>query len=277
VLDRPNNSILAAARESSEQAGAEISYALTPRTVIGASAAFYEVNYKSVLDAQTLASAKSSGTHVFSSYHLTRHNWIGLDYTVQDLNAQQPQSRSLVRGVLYTQTLLLRSNMSVSFFAGPQYSLTRGNPGLPFAWASSPLSAQANWSWAGGANYVWSGDRTNLTVGLSRRITDGAGLQGIVQLSSATAEVHRDLTRRLKGQLLVSDTRNKALMFGLGSLSYASVTGGLTRMLNPRLSLDLQYSRIYAGDSGIQANSYLANHHRISLSLTYNFEAPFQR
>src|SRR5690348_5504866 len=91
VLDRPNDSILAATREDSEQAGGDLSYALNARTVIGVSAAFYSVNYSSALNAQALGSAQSFGTHTFTSYQLTRHHWIGFDYNIQNLTSDRPQ------------------------------------------------------------------------------------------------------------------------------------------------------------------------------------------
>jgi hypothetical protein len=276
VLDRPNSSILPSVRKSSEQAGADISYAWSPRTVVGASAAFYRVNYTSALDAQALGRAKSGDMQVFSSYHLSRHHWVGVDYSLRDLISQQPQSRSLVQSVLYTDTLLLRPSMSISFFAGPQHSLTRGEAGLHFVW-DRPHSAQANWSWAGAVNYVWSGERASLTVGLSHRISDGAGLQGIVQLTSATAEVRRQLTKRLSGQVLVSDNRNRALLSGLTPLSYISFASGMSRALSQRLSLECQYWHLHETSTGAQAGNYLANHNRISMSLTYDFKVPLQR
>jgi hypothetical protein len=276
VLDRPNSSILLSARESSEQAGGDISYAWSPRAVVGASAAFYKVNYTSALDAQALGRAESSDMHTFSSYQLSRHHWVGVDYSLRDLISQQPQSRSLVQSVLYTDTLLLRPSMSISFFVGPQHSLTRGEPGPHFVW-DRLHSAQANWSWAGAANYLWSGERASLTLGLSHRISDGAGLQGIVELFSATAEVRRQLTKRLSGQVLVSDNRNRALLSGLTPLSYISFAGGVSRALSQRLSVECQYWHLHQTSSGVQAGNYLTNHNRISISLTYDFKVPLQR
>lgn len=277
VLDRPNNSIFVAARESSEQAGGDVSYAVSSRTVVGASAAFYRVNYTSASNGQLLSNASAIGTHAFSSYRFTRHHWIGFDYNAQDLTSLQPQSRSLLQSVLYTDTLLLGPSMSVSFFIGPQHSLTRGEPSFPFASADDPHSGQANWSWAGGATYVWLNPRTNLTFGVSRRVSDGAGLQGIVQLSSATAEVRRQLTKHWKGRLLLSDNRNRALVTGFAPLSYVSFAGGLSRAVNQRVSLECQYWYVHEISSPLSAASYLVDHNRISISLQYDLRVPLQR
>jgi len=276
VLDRPNNSIFATARENMQQAGADVSYALNRRTVIGTSAAFFRVGYASAFVAQSLGSARSVGTHVFSSYRLTRHHWVGFDYSLQDL-ISQPQSRSLVQSVLYTDTLLLGPTTSVSFFVGPQYSLTRGETGLLFSPNGEPTSAQAKWSWAGGATYVWSSSRTNMTLALARRISDGAGLEGPVQLSSLSLAVKRQLTKHWKSQLSFSDNRNRALISSLAPLSYVSFAGGFARALNQRASIECQYWHVHETGSAAPLSTYLADHNRISLSLHYDFKVPLQR
>jgi hypothetical protein len=275
ILDRPNTSVLAAARESSEQAGTDVSYALSSRTVIGASTAFYRVRYESALDGKALASARSVGTHAFSSYRLTRHNWIGLDYRVQDLIS--PQSRFFIQSVLYTDTMLLRPSISVSFFAGPEHLRSRGEPNFLSLSDSGPHQMRPNWSWTGGANYMWSGDRTSLIVGLSRRISDGAGLEGVVQLSTASIEIRRQLTKQLRGQVLVSDNRNRPLQPGITPLSYISFAGEFSRALGQRLSVECQYWHVHESDLGTSTITYLADHNRISMSLVYDLKTALRR
>jgi hypothetical protein len=275
VLDRPNNPVLAASRETNQQAGADVTYTLTPRTAIGASGAFYAVTYKSAVDAQELGNATSIGTHGFLSHRSSKHNLIGLNYNLQNLITQHGRSRALVHGILYTDALVIRPDMSFSFFVGPQRSVLTGAPA-----ASSVEFAPArpaDWSWSGGANYIWSGTRTSLSAGMSRRISDGAGVQGIVQLSSATAEVRRQLTKQWKGQLLVSADRNKPLGVDSTALSYVSFAGGLSRALSPRLSLEFQYWRIHQTASAAKATSFLADHNRVSMSIAYDFEGPIQQ
>lgn len=274
VLDRPNDSILTAARESSEQGGGDLTYALTSHTVVGASGAFYRVSYNSAINGRELGNASSIGAHAFYSHHLTRHNWMGLDYSAQTLVSRQPESRALVQSLLYTDTLLLRPDMSFSFYAGPQRLLTRGEPAFP---EDIQARQHPTWNWAGGANYIWSRTHTSLAVGVSRRISDGAGLQSIVQLSGANAEVRRQLARRWNSRLLVSGNCNKPLASGFAPLSYVSVAGGLARLLGQGLSLEFQYWRVHETSSGAQPGANLADHNRISMSLTYDLTGPLHR
>jgi len=276
VLDRPNNSIFAAIRQSSEQAGGDLSYDLNSRTAIGASASFYHVNYDSALTAQALGATTSVGAHAFSSYRLSRHHRIGFDYNVQNLVSRRPQSRSLVQSIFYTDTRALRPSMTVSFFLGPQHLLTHSEAGIPSAGAGGPYSARASWSWAGGASFLWSNTRTTLIVGLSRRVSDGGGLDGIVQLLSANAELRRQIASRWKGRLLLSDNRNQALVSGFVPLSYVSFAGGLSRALNQRFSVEWQYWHAHETTSAL-SGSYLADHNRTSISLQYDLKVPLQQ
>src|ERR1700751_868485 len=58
VLDRPNNSVVAASRENNEQVSGDLIYALNRRTSFGASGAFYAVGYKSAVDDQEQNNAR---------------------------------------------------------------------------------------------------------------------------------------------------------------------------------------------------------------------------
>ena len=275
VLDRPNNSVVAASRENNEQVSGDLTYALNRRTSFGVSGAFYAVGYKSAVDDQELNNTRSIGTHVFLSYRSSKHNLSGLDYNIQDLVSDYLHSRALVQSFLYTDTVLIARDTSISFFAGPERSILREVVALPSLGAKT--ANRSSWSWSGGANFARSGTRTTLAVGVSRRISNGAGLQGIVQLSSATAEMRRQLTRQWKGRLLVAADRNNPLGTNSDTLSYLSVAGGLSRALSQRLSLDFQYWHMHQSNSSAQTSTFLANHNRVSMSVVYDFKAPLQK
>ena len=275
VLDRPNSSVVIASRETNEQVGGDLTYALTPRAAVGTGGAFYAVSYKSAVDAQELNNANSIGTHAFLSYRSSRHNLSGLDYNFQNLTTQQGRSRALVQGVLYTDSIQVSPDMSFSFFIGPQH-LHMSSTRVVSAVATETL-LQAGWNWSGGGNYTWSGTRTALTVGISRRISDGAGVQGIVRLSSATAELRRQITKQWNGRLLVSEDRNSPIATDSVALSYLSFAAGLSRTLSQRLSVEFQYWRTHQTGSSLESTSLWADHNRIAVSFVYDVKRPLQR
>lgn len=277
VLDRPNNSIFTASQENSEQTGADVSYALTRRTVIGTSVAFYQVSYNSALDLRPIGSSASVGTHAFVSYQFTRHHWVGVDYNVDHLISQRPSSPSLVHSFLYTDTLYLRPGIALSFFGGSQHLLNHDGSNLSLFSGGDQHSTATNWTWAAGANLIWSSPRTNLTLGFSRHISDGAGLQGIVELLNFNAQIQREITGRWNAQALLSDDRNAALLPGVAPVSYVSVASGISRALNQKLSISCQYWYVHETSLALPFADSLSNHNRLSLSLSYNVKVPMQR
>lgn len=269
ILDRPNDSILLpTARRTSEQAGVDLTYALGSHTIAGISGSLFRVKYSAVGNPQTgqfFDNASSRNGHAFYSHHLTRRTWIGFDYNVQKLIFGSVGSQALIHSIFYTHAFSLTSNMRVSIFAGPEHTTAR---------AAASLS---DWRWAGGATYEWMGRRTSLIGAVSRKIDDGGGVLGAVKISSATMEFRHQLTGRWTAELKASYDYNQPLTGNLRALSYASTSGGVTRMLSQNLSLSIRYWRVWQKDSGVLAAAYSADHNRVSTSLAYDFKFPLGR
>ncbi len=280
ILDRPNDSILSpTARRSSEQAGLDLTYALGAHTIVGTSGSFFTVRYSAAAGGlqsrQVPENTTSANGHAFYSHHLTRRTWIGFDYNVQNLISRGSRSRSLIHTVFYNQTMSLTPNMRVSVFAGPQHSFTRAENSI-FIVGSETVSG-SSWHWAGGATYDWSGPRASLRASVFRKMSDGGGVLGPVQLSGATLEFRRQLTQRWTADLIASYDYNQALTGAPRTLSYVSAAGGMSRMLSQNLSLDFRYWRVRQVGSGILATGYSADHNRVSTSLAYDFKFPLGR
>jgi hypothetical protein len=270
ILDRPNDSILSpAARRTSEQAGVDLTYASGRHSVAGVSGSFFSVNYSAAGDPQTARlfdNSTSRNGHAFYSHHLTRRTWMGFDYKVQKLKFGNGQSEALVHSIFYTQSFSPTPNTRISAFAGPEHTVTRDESFL-----------LSNWRWAGGATYEWTSARSGLIGTAFHSIHDGGGVLGAVKLSSVKLEFHRQLTHRWTAELATSYDYNQPLTGSLRALSYASASGGVTRVLSQNLSLDVRYWRVWQAGSGAPASPYAADHNRISTSLAYDFKFPLGR
>lgn len=282
ILDRPNDSILlSTARRTSEQAGMDLTYALSPHTIIGASGSFFSVKYSSPSGmqspAQFLENTTSTNGHAFYSHHITRNTWIGLDYNVQKLGFRSGRSQALVQSVFYTNTVSLTRNMTVSFFAGPEHSASHDDFSMLLQSPGLKSTSQSNWHWAGGATYNWSWARTSLAGSFYRKISDGGGVLGAARLSGATMEFRRQLTQPWSVDVQASYDKNKSLTETPGTLTYVSATGGVTRTLNQDMSLEFRYWRVHLSSNGVQVGNYLADHNRISISLAYDLKHPLGR
>ena len=269
-VDQPNSSFTAQARTRSEQAGLDFIYATSPHGIIGAKSSFFNVNYSEIKGSQLLGRASSITEQLFYSHHLTRRQWIGGEYSVQDLNAHNPRSSALVHSLFYTHSILLGSHMVFSLFGGPQYAAIREQ-------SMAGRSVAVGGHWAGGATYSWNWNHNGVVAGFSRRISDGAGLMGIVRLSSAYAELRREITPRWSADVLVSYDRNKLLSATPNTLAYVSGAAGVTHTLARGISWEVRYWRVHDWAVGMGSGTGLADHNRFSTALQYDFQSRLGR
>ena len=273
VLDRPNDIILTTVRRSSEQAGLDLTYALGPHSLTGASASFVTLGYGAPTGPQPATAvpedASSINGHVFFTQHLTPRYWGGLEYNTQKLSSQNGQSTSLVHSVFLTQAISFSPNMTVSAFAGPERS-TLENAGFVFSGLpAGTAQSHSAWHWAGGAVYYWFRPHNTLVISSYRKISDGGGLLGIVRLTGVTADFHQEINRRWTADLLASYSHNQLLSAPSGLLSYISASGGLKCRLSQSVLLELRYWKDYVPANDLLAFN-LADHNRVSVSLEYS-------
>ena len=272
VVDHPNAPVAAVARARSERSEADVYYALSRHTIVALGGAFFRVAYEVPEDDRMVARTQSASGHAIYSIRLSRRHWVGAEYAIQDLNSDQPQTHASVQRVFYTDTAQIKPNMSVTFFAGPEHLMIRN-----IVSEQTLRMSDTSWRWAGGISYGWTGARTVLTAGLSRRISDGGGLQGVVRASSVTADLRRQVARRWQAGIQISYNANTELAGASVPLDYISVATDISRALAPHLSLNLRYWRTYDLARKEISTPYFADHNRISASVIYNFKTPLMR
>src|SRR5262249_50236920 len=190
---------------------------------------------------QVLQDSSSVAGQVHYMRRVTRHQWTGLEYDVRKSIFNSGQSWSLVHSLVYSHTITLSSPFTLALFVGPERSVAQNMNGMLTSSALVFPGEQTAWHWSGGVTGRWTGMRTSITAGVSRKVSDG-GVLGAVQLSRASAELTRQLGRQWSAGLLGSYDDSRSLA-GPGALSYASGASGLTYRLAPNLSLQLRYWR----------------------------------
>jgi hypothetical protein len=276
---RADSFIAQATRTTSGQAALELSYALGPHSTLGVSGSFLRAKYNALAGpgqqaASELENASTIGGRAFYSHHLTRAQWTGFEYNVQNLTSRAARSQHLVQSLLYSHTLGFAPNQTLTVLAGPERSAMHHSPGV-FLDAST-RSQSEQWGWASVATYKWTGPLTSVIAGWSHRISDG-GLLGPVRLSGGTAELRQKFAPKWRADFLVGYNRSRTLAIGPGTFSYASAAAGITRALNQSLFLELRYWRVHQTASSAPAAAYLGDHNRISASLTYDLNNRLRR
>ena len=87
---------------------------------------------------------------------------------------------------LAVDTLNLSTRFTLTGFVGPQYSENQG------LLRGRTVHASSDWSLAGGAEGGWRDERTSVSAGYSRNISDGGGILGAVRLQNIYGNLRRE-------------------------------------------------------------------------------------
>src|SRR5262249_3539600 len=163
----PNDTLPATSAEvRTEQASFGMVYIASAHSTAGIVGEFFGARYNLQpavpLLNQVLQNSTSVGGHLYYSRQVTRHQWTGLDYHVQKLVFNSDQSSLLAHSLAYIHTIALSRPMSLSFFFGPEQSVTENMAGaLPLS--LSLARHQSTWRFSGGVTTEWSGMRTGVS------------------------------------------------------------------------------------------------------------------
>ena len=202
----------------------------------------------------------------FYNHRMSSRQWIGTTLRAQRFDVGQPFSpRTDSASFLVLYGIDFRQGMSLSFFAGPELSVT-SNQGL----VAPSLVPGRMWSPVTGAVFSRAGRNTGVTASFVRQVSDGGGLPSAVTLSYVNGEVLRQLTRRT------------AMELGFGYAHGAPIIGNQTIrtysgywQCTYRLGHNYMFVAGYSRDDNTAAGtSVSASADRVWVSFAYNFMRP---
>ena len=123
---------------------------------------------------------------MFYSHRLSANHYIGATYDLQKLFTHPGHAETETQSMVFNYTLYLPPSLTMSVFAGPQYSASHGGNTFPLR----------TWSPAAGASVGWRGEHTSLVASYARQINDGGGLSGAVRSNSANLSARWRFARR---------------------------------------------------------------------------------
>jgi hypothetical protein len=286
------------ATEFGNLAQGEIDYQFSGSAVMGASGGYTTNRYSNAPPGFDLLNTTSEDAAGFYMHRLKQNNWLGTSYTFQHLTFPPTESETFIHSLLIFDTITLRQHMTLSFFAGPQYSQDTSPvsshqsrtlsflAGPPYSAdaavvsSSSTLVEQAGWSTAAGVSYSWQGPHTSAAVSVVRRLSDGGGLLGAAEVNSATGALRRQLTRNWWGEINASYAMNQALsptLTDTSSIQYASGGFSAERRLGERVTVRLIYQHQFQNIARIESNNNGANRDQFIVTLAYLFTRPWGR
>ena len=272
-ITQPNPTLITPlAKNINNTASADMSYQFSADDVLGGGGTFYDSHFRDVpAGSGTLLDTSTRSGNAYYNHRFTPRNWTGVTYKYQLLDFSAGGNRTVTNSLLLTHTIYLRQRMTLSFFAGPEYSQID---------ATAPATGTENLlSVSGGASFGWQGKLTSLTLDANRKVSDGGGVLGAVVLNSVGGGIRRQLTRTTAVRLNAIYGHNQELgsaAAGNNPLTSASGGVGLEQQLAQNFMLRLDYSRDYQKGSIVSPVGSV-NHNRGSISISYNFTRPLGR
>ena len=278
----PNQSIfLPNLRRVSSLSQAQYSYQPTARTTFGIAGNFglehFSENSGSS-NSSTLINSRNVSAQAYVSHQFSARNQLGVEYAAQVMRFPIGNARTTTHSLLIFDDIKLTSNTKLSVYAGPEYSLTSNQVELGSGFLIVIIPVKANqWTWSGGSIYSWTRRRTAMVLNYSRRISNGGGLMGAVQLNGGSADFSWKFTNRWSLRLNVAGADNQLLGVTTGQqelLSY-SASVGLSREILRNTFMNLFYQRLNQ-TGGIPGLS-TGNHDMAGVSFQCRFAKPLGR
>jgi hypothetical protein len=258
---------------------AEINYRLTKHTSLGIDGAFKQINGNEVgVQRTSLIDTHDTLGSAFLSHQLTARQAFGVQYLFLDIVFPGQDAHTVTHGVVLFYQMAITPHMSFAVFAGPEYSEIHNQLLLNFLGVElkAPVSSTL-WSPSGGATFAWSGDRLGLLASYVRRISDGGGIEGAVELNDGLVNLRCKLGRHWAADLN-GELNEHALLDepGIYNLRVLELGAGIHYQLRQHLSMRAQYQRLHH-IGGSDPLLLTGNHNRVTVGIERNFTFPIGR
>jgi hypothetical protein len=216
---------------------------------------------------------------------------LGGGYDYNSLDFGKGQQRSGIQTIQFTVDYLLRPNMTITGWIGPEYTSTQTDVFLPNPFPPPPTIFLGQfhsslWSTAAGLNFGWKDRRNAVRAGYSRSVSDGGGITATSQVNNVNASYSRQLARKWSGVLGARYLNSTALKLQNGapntqqrrSFNNYYVNVGLNYQVTKSFTATADYIRVHQNQSNaflINSGSY--NDNRVGVTISYHWTHPLGR
>jgi hypothetical protein len=269
------------AAERSNITTVETNYHFALNDLVGASGSFFNSHFSNPpAGTQPLANTQTASASTFWLHRIFREDWGGISYHFDRITFNPGGGETRIHSIFAVNTLSLSKRFTLTGFVGPQYS---DNQGL------APVTGQptqsSNWSVAGGVDGSWQNQRTSVSAGYSRSISDGGGVLGAVLLQNVHGSFRRELVPGWAAALTASHGTNQSLTVpfatSASSVNLTSAGISLERNVGKSIGLRMGYSHDFQQQFGVPgstptspAQTLDASRNRFFVTLSYQWAKP---
>ena len=281
-IQAPNFSIIAPIADRLSNSGnTGLTYQFSPSGMIGGSGTFSNLHYPDPSQVPGLYDSSSQGGSAFYNHRVSKMHYLGVSYQYQRFisNVTNGSSETQAHAIVLFYTMYPASNVSISFFGGPQHSATIEPPIELLPGLFFHFREVRNWTPAAGASFSWRGRLTNVAMSYSHIISGSGGFIGAVHMDDASASIQRQLTKRLSASVAGGYTQNNYVGNSrLGTNGHTwSGTASLQQGIGEHLNVQLGYTRLHQTYTNIPVLSAFPDTNREFLSVSYQFSRPLGR
>ena len=212
---------------------------------------------------------------------------LGAGYVYNSLDFGRGQQRSGIQTIEFTADYVIRQNMTISGWIGPEYTSTKSIVPIPIPGTLPPQIVfftirDSLWSTALGFNFGWQSRRNSFRAGYSRGVSDGGGLTATSQVNKVDADYRRQIAPKWSGQVggryLKSASTATANAPNFRNFENYSFNLGVTYQISKHFSSNASYIRVHQ----TQSNAFLINpgtynDNRVGVNISYSWTHPLGR
>jgi len=253
----------------------ETNYHFALNDLIGASGSFYDLHFTNVPAGTQLTDSQTATGSAFWLHRIFRGDWAGASYHFDRIVFNPGSGESRVHSFYAVDTLNLSNRFTLTGFVGPQYLENQG-----FAPGALQVTQSNNWSVAGGIEGGWANQRTSVSAGFSRNISDGGGVLGAVRLQTVHGTFRRELVPGWAAALTASHGTNQSLIVpylsSASSINLTSAGISLERNVGKSIGLRMGYTHDFQEQFGVpgSAKTLDAIRNRFFVTLSYQWAKP---
>jgi hypothetical protein len=207
---------------------------------------------------------------------------LGGGYDFNSLDFGKGQQRSGIQTITFTVDYLLRPNMTISGWVGPQHTSTKTTVSVPNPFPPPAFFFFSNqnsfWSTAAGFNFGWKDQRNAVRAGYSRSVSDGGGITATSQVNTVNATYSRQLARKWRGSLGGRYLNSTSTSQQNRKFNNYFVNVGVNYQIAKSFNATADYSRVHQNQSNaFLINSGTYNDNRVGVTISYQWSHPLGR
>jgi hypothetical protein len=223
-----------------------------------------ETSTYNLLTAVPFYNLVSYGGRMSYLHQLSPRLSLGADYDYNSLDFGRGQQRSGIQTPQMTASYLIRPNMSISGWIGPEYTSTKTVVTIPTpGQIVTETFHNSLWSTSFGINYGWQSLRNAVRAGFSHQVTDGSGVIATSQVNSVNASYRRMLN--LKTDLTIGGRYFHNVSTTVSNRTYNNfyIDTSLIYKVSKALNASVQYAYLHQD----QSNAFLIGNSRYNTNL----------